>query len=541
MDRAEVIRGVRGQQARGVFGADRSFGGKLSDPHRAGQGDAAPVFRRSPRAGGFGNARHLFRPDCPQEDLEAQGNRRGPISLGKIISVEGPVVDVAFKSEADIPDLYEAIETECYGGQKLILEVVEHLENLVVRCIALGSTINLQYNALAKAKKERICIPVGEEMYGRIINVVGEPIYRKGKIQTSKRSPIRRTISSIRINPDRLLGVESEILETGIKMIDFLFPMVKGSKVGILGGAALWKSILILEMIHNVVEQHEGAFVFTGAGERIREGNELYYEFIKQGIIDKVMMAFGQMDEPPGARFEIAMTGVTLAEYLQDQSKDVLFFIDNVYRFVQAGAEISTLLGRVPSETGYQPTLVSEVSDFQERIRSREGGSITAIEALYVPADDLTDPAVVTIFSYLDSILVLSREKVQLGLYPAIDPMTSSSSNLSPSVVGREHFETAQECLRILAKYEELRRVVMIVGMEELSKADRILYDRARKLLNFFTQPFYVSEAYTGKKGEYVKLRDTLEGCDKIINGRADRIREEALYLIGNFEQAQVQ
>ena len=253
------------------------------------------------------------------------------------------------------------------------------------------------------------------------------------------------------------------------------------------------------------------------------------------------MMAFWQMDEPPGARFEIAMTGVTLAEYLQDQSKDVLFFIDNVYRFVQAGAEISTLLGRVPSETGYQPTLASEVSDFQERVRSREGGSITAIEALYVPADDLTDPAVVTIFSYLDSILVLSREKVQLGLYPAIDPLTSSSSNLSPSVVGREHFDTAQECLRILAKYEELRRVVMIVGMEELSKADRVLYDRARKLLNFFTQPFYVSEAYTGKKGEYVKLRDTLEGCDKIINGRADRIREEALYLIGNFEQAQVQ
>ena len=463
------------------------------------------------------------------------------MSLGKVIAVEGPVVDVAFMSEKDIPDLYDAVETECFGGQKLILEVVEHRENLVVRCIALGSTINLQYNALATAQKRRISIPVGDEMYGRIINVVGEPIDRKGPIKTSKRSPIRRSISSVRMNPDHMVGLETEILETGIKMIDFLFPMVKGSKVGILGGAALGKSILILEMVHNVVEQHEGACVFTGAGERIREGNELYFEFIKQGIIDKVMMAFGQMDEPPGARFEIAMTGITLAEYLQNQGKDVLFFIDNVYRFVQAGAEISTLLGRVPSETGYQPTLVSEVSDFQERIRSHEGGSITAIEALYVPADDLTDPAVVTIFSYLDSILVLSREKVQLGLYPAIDPILSSSSNLDPAVVGREHFDTAQECLKILAKYEELRRVVMIVGMEELSKADRILYDRARKLLNFFTQPFYVSEAYTGKKGEYVQLRETLEGCDKIINGRADRMREESLYLIGKFEQAQTQ
>ncbi|MCK5178683.1 MAG: F0F1 ATP synthase subunit beta, partial [Candidatus Omnitrophica bacterium] len=244
------------------------------------------------------------------------------------------------------------------------------------------------------------------------------------------------------------------------------------------------------------------------------------------------------MDEPPGARFEVAMTGVTLAEYLQDQNKDVLFFMDNVYRFVQSGAEISTLLGRVPSETGYQPTLASEVSDFQERIRSREGGSITAIEAVYVPADDLTDPAVVTIFSYLDSILVLSREKVQLGLYPAIDPLVSSSSNLDAAVVGRAHFSAAQECLKILTKYEELRRVVMIIGIEELSKADRTLYDRAKKLLNFLTQPFYVAEAYTGKRGEYVSLKDTISGCEKIINGRADRMPEESLYLIGRFEDA---
>ncbi len=460
------------------------------------------------------------------------------MSLGKVISVEGPVVDVVFKSEKDIPNLYEAIETECFGGEKLILEVVEHLQDKVVRCVALGSTLNLQYNALANSYGKMITIPVGEELFGRIINAIGQPIDRKGDIKASNELPIRRNISNIRLNPDRTFGGQPDILETGIKMIDFLFPMIKGSKTGILGGAALGKSILILEMIHNVVEEHKGACVFTGAGERIREGNELYFEFVKQGIIDKVMMAFGQMDEPPGARFEIAMTGITLAEYLQDLNRDVLFFMDNVYRFVQAGAEISTLLGRVPSETGYQPTLASEVSDFQERIRSKEGGSITAVEAVYVPADDLTDPAVVTIFSYLDSILVLSREKVQLGLYPAIDPLVSSSSNLDVSIVGREHFNIAQECMKVFTKYEELRRVVMIVGIEELSKADKTLYDRARKLLNFLTQPFYVAEVYTGRKGEYVTLRDTLSGCDKIIEGRADRIPEENLYLIGKFEQA---
>ena len=460
------------------------------------------------------------------------------MSLGRIISVEGPIVDIVFKSEKDVPNLYEAVETECFGGHRLVLEVVEHLQNMVVRCVALGSTLNLQYNAVANSCGDVVRIPVGEEMFGRIVNAIGEPIDRKGKITTDHQAPIRRSISSIRLNPDRILGVESEILESGIKIVDFLFPLIKGSKTGILGGAALGKSILILEMIHNVVEKHEGACVFTGVGERIREGNELYYEFVKQGIIDKVMMAFGQMDEPPGARFEVAMTGVTLAEYLQDQNKDVLFFMDNVYRFVQSGAEISTLLGRVPSETGYQPTLASEVSDFQERIRSREGGSITAIEAVYVPADDLTDPAVVTIFSYLDSILVLSREKVQLGLYPAIDPLVSSSSNLDAAVVGRPHFNTAQECLKILTKYEELRRVVMIIGIEELSKADRTLYDRAKKLLNFLTQPFYVTEAYTGKRGEYVFLKDTISGCEKIIDGRADRMPEESLYLIGKFEDA---
>jgi len=313
-----------------------------------------------------------------------------------------------------------------------------------------------------------------------------------------------------------------------------LFPLLKQSKTGILGGAALGKSIMTLELIHNIVHRHQGACVFTGAGERIREGNELYYEFLKQGMLNKVMMVFGQMNEPPGARFEVVMTGITLAEQLREQNKDVLLFVDNVYRFVQAGAEISTLLGRVPSETGYQPTLASEVSEFQERITSMEaGGSITAIEAVYVPADDLTDPAVVTIFSYLDSIIVLSREKVQLGLYPAIDPLASSCSNLDPNIVGKRHFDISQELLSILAKYEELRRIVAVIGIEELSKTDRVVYERARKLQNFITQPFYTAEVYTGKPGEYVSLQETLDGCEKIIDGRMDKKPEEYFYMIG--------
>jgi len=458
-------------------------------------------------------------------------------NAGKIIAVEGPVVDVQFALGQDMPNLYEAIETKNFVGERIILEVVEHSENNVARCIALGATLNLQYNAVAIPLNDTVRVPTGDGVFGRIINVIGEPIDRLGEIRVSETKPIRRSISTLRINPDRLFVTEPEILETGIKMLDFLFPLVKSSKTGILGGAALGKSVLILEVIHNVVAQHKGVCVFTGVGERIREGNELYFELQRQKIADKVMMAFGQMDEPPGARFEVALTGVTLAEHLQDQNKDVIFFIDNVYRFVQAGAEISTLLGRVPSETGYQPTLASEVSDFQERIRSKESGSITALEALYVPADDLTDPAVVVIFSYLDALLVLSREKFQLGLYPAIDPLLSSSSNLDRAVVGKEHFDIAQECLKTISKYEELRRIVAVIGVGELSRPDRILYERARKLINFLTQPFFTAETYTGKKGQYVRLRETLDGCQKIIEGRADKMSEEQFYLIGNYPE----
>lgn len=458
---------------------------------------------------------------------------------GKVISVQGPVVDVKFEREEDVPNLYEEIETQSFENRKINLEVVEHMKGNIARCIALASTLNLQYGAKAKPLGSTVRVPIGKELFGRIINVIGEPIDRQGDIKAKESAPIRKSISGLQLNPDRLSEERFELLETGIKMIDLLSPLVKGSKTGVLGGAALGKSILILELMHNIIERHKGVCVFTGAGERIREGNELYFEFVKQKIVDKIMMAFGQMNEPPGARFEIALTGITLAEYLQDQNKDVLFFIDNVYRFVQAGSEISTLLGRVPSETGYQPTLATEVSDFQERIRSREGGSITAIEAVYVPADDLTDPAVITIFSYLDSIMVLSRERIQLGLYPAIDPLASSCNNLDPAVVGKEHFDIAQEVLKMFAKYEELRKIVMVIGIEELSSADKILYQRARKLQNFLTQPFFVAEIYTGKKGEYVTIKDTLIGCDKIISGRLDGISEDKFYMIGNIGQVE--
>jgi F-type H+-transporting ATPase subunit beta len=456
---------------------------------------------------------------------------------GRIVAARGPVVDVRFGNISDLPMLYEIIRTRAFDGREILLETAEHLGGTLVRCIALASTLNLQRNTEAEATGSLLSIPVGDKLFGRIINATGEAIDKKGKIETKKTHLVTKSIPAPYLNPDRLIGGEAQIMETGVKIVDLLFPLVKGSKTGLIGGAGLGKTVLMLELIHNIITRHKGACVFTGAGERIREGNELYFEFKKQKILDRIMFAFGQMNEPPGAKFGVAMTGITLAEYLQGENQDVLFFIDNVYRFVQAGSEISTLLGRVPSETGYQPTLASEVSEFHERIRSRENGSITAIETVYVPADDLTDPAVVTIFTYLNSIMVLSREQSQFKLFPAIDPLLSSSSNLDPAVVERRHFDITQEIMRIFTKFKELKKIVPVVGLEELSKSDRILYERARKLQNFLTQPFFVAESYTGKPGEYVPLKDTLEGCDRIIRGRLDDIPEERFYMIGSLSQ----
>ncbi|MCK5849380.1 MAG: F0F1 ATP synthase subunit beta, partial [Kiritimatiellae bacterium] len=392
--------------------------------------------------------------------------------------------------------------------------------------------LNLQRNAIATSQGRTLTIPVGDELFGRIVNVMGQPIDGKGPIECEEFLPIRKDTSKVEMSMGDSASLKTEIVETGIKAVDLLFPVVRGSKTGIIGGAGCGKTVLIMELIHNIVEEHEGACVFAGIGERIREGNELYYEFEQAGILDKIMMAFGQMDEPPGARFNIILTGITLAEYLQSKGKEVLLFMDNVFRFVQAGAEISTLLGRTPSETGYQPTLSSEVGEVHERIK----GTISAFEAVYVPADDTTDPAVVAIFSYLDAVMVLSRERTQLGLFPGIDPLTSSCSNLNASIVGQRHFDLSQEVLKIFTKYDELKRIVAVIGIDELSKADRTLYERARKLQNFLTQPMFVAEAFTGRKGQFVKISETLDSIEKIVDGRVDERSEEDFYMIGAIE-----
>ncbi len=454
---------------------------------------------------------------------------------GYVVSVQGPVVDVKFSDAKDVPNIFDRIVVKRVDGRDVILEVAEHIGDNKVRCIAINSTINIRRNTPVSVYGDRIEIPIGDCLYGRLINVLGEPMDEGEKITSIESLPIRRQEMGTAVS----MKEESsgfEILETGIKIIDLLFPLVKGSKSGILGGAGLGKSVLTLEIIHNIIKEHRGSAVFAGVGERIREGNELYFELKRLGVISKTMLVFGQMNEPPGARFIGAITGITMAESIQRENKDVLLFVDNIFRFIQAGAEISTLLGHLPSETGYQPTLLSEASEFHERIRtSSSGGSITAVEAVYVPADDLTDPAVVAIFSFLDAIMVLSRERIQLGLYPAIDPLLSSSANLDPDIVGTYHYNISQEVIRIFQRYEELRRIVMVIGVDELSSQDRIIYERARKLQFFLTQPFFVAESYTGRKGEYVPIKETLLGCENIIEGKADHIPEERFYMIGKY------
>lgn len=456
----------------------------------------------------------------------------------RVVAIQGPIVVVKFEDCEKLPAVNEILETKTYSGQKVLLEVIDYLGRRsldtgdLVRCISLTPIFGLQKNAEITATGSGIKIPVGEELCSRMVNVLGEPIDKKGPIK-AKAMRVTHREEALGLDVEKAKELRFEVMETGIKAIDLLFPLVKGTRTGILGGAALGKSILILELIHNVIEKQSGFCIFTGVGERIREGNELYNELIKQKIIDRSILVFGQMDESPGARFETAHTGITLAEYFQEQREDVLFFIDSVYRFAQAGSELSTLLGRIPSETGYQPTLTSEMSSFQERIRSGAQAAITAIEAVYVPSDDLTDPAVVCIFSYLDSILILSRQHVQLGLYPAIDPLMSSCSYLDRLIVGKRHFTVSQEVLRIINKYEELRRIVSIVGIEELSSEDRILFERARRLRNFLTQPFFTAEIYTGKKGVYVPLEKTLSSCEKIISGSLDKRPAEDFYMIG--------
>lgn len=457
---------------------------------------------------------------------------------GKIVSVYGSVVDAQFEGEA-LPAIYEVIKASTFDGIEVVLEVVEHHEPNICRCIALNPTYGFRRNSLCVATGKSLAVPAGDALYGRVVNVLGQPIDGKGKIE----GPETITIRDPKISSRRKLFIEEgsklkfKIMETGIKVIDLLSPLIEGSKTGILGGAGLGKTILILEIIHNVITKHKGICVFSGVGERIREGNELYYEFLRTGLLERSIMVFGQMNESPGARFEAAQTSIAIAESIQRKGNNVLFFIDNVFRFAQAGAELSALLGRIPSETGYQPTLTSEIGEFHERIRSQAEASITSVEAIYVPADDLTDPAVVAIFSHLDSILVLSRDYVQRGLYPAADPLQSSSGFIDPNIVGKKHFEIAQEVIRHFQKYKDLERIVSIIGKEELSTAERTIFERARKLQNFLTQQFFTGELYTGKKGIYVPLEETLLGCERIVSGRMDTVPEDKFYMVGSIEK----
>jgi len=456
--------------------------------------------------------------------------------IGKVIAAYGPVVDVQFDDQGLPPGIYELLAVDTYYGKNIKLEVVEHKENNICRCVALGPTYGIQRNVEVVAMGEILHIPKGKDLLGRILNVLGEPIDGGEPVKVNKetRVPTRKPVVLGGLEfDDQEEGSRFKLLETGIKMFDLLFPLVKGAKTGILGGAACGKTVMILEIIHNIITKQEGVCVFTGIGERIREGNELYHEFVRTDLLKRSVLVFGQMNESPGARFEIAQTGISVAESLQEDKQDVLFFVDNVFRFAQAGSEISALLGRIPSETGYQPTLTSEISEFHERIRSKKDSSITSVEAVYVPADDLTDPAVVSIFAHLNTIIVLSRSHVQKGLYPAVDPLQSSSGFMTPNIVGDRHFNVAQDVLKYFKQYEELERIVSIIGKEELSKRDRIIFDRARKLQYFLTQPFFGAELYTGSKGKYVTLEQTIEGCEDIISGKTDSLDESKLYMIG--------
>ncbi len=456
--------------------------------------------------------------------------RRG---LGRVISVQGPVVDIRFDDIKDIPALYDVIEAYNFNKSRVILQTAEHLSKNVVRTVALMDTLDMQLNQPCYNTFQPIAVPVGDACFGRIMNAVGDPIDEKGPIDAPLQ-PIRQITQALGYDLNEKEAAKLDILETGIKYFDLLFPLVKGSKTGVIGGAGCGKTVVILELINNIVKEHGGACVFAGIGERIREGNELFHELTDSQLIGNVMLAYGQMDQPPGARAEVVNTGIRLAEYLQAKNKDVLLFMDNLYRFIQGGQEISTLLGRVPAETGYQPTLASEVSNVQERIRSiKGGGSVTAMQAVYVPADDMTDPAVVAIFSYLDGSIVLSRDLVQRGMYPAIDPLQSSSGNLSIDIVGERHYDLAQKCIQHFNKYNSLKRIVAVIGVEELNKTDRMIYGRAQRLLNFMTQPFHVSEVFTGKKGQYVHIDELLDGVEDVLNGAYDKTKPSDFYMIG--------
>ncbi len=453
---------------------------------------------------------------------------------GRVIQIIGPTVDVKFP-EGNLPAIHNALKIKRKDNPDLVLEVQMHLGESIVRTVAMDSTDGLVRNEKVIDTTEPITVPVGEGVLGRMINVVGEPIDDMGPIKAEQRYPIHRQAPVF-----ENLSTEDEILETGIKVVDLIEPYSKGGKIGLFGGAGVGKTILIQELIRNIAIEHGGFSVFSGVGERTREGNDLWLEMKESGVIDKTALIFGQMNEPPGARQRVGLTGLTVAEYFRDVSKkDVLLFIDNIFRFTQAGSEVSALLGRMPSAVGYQPTLATEMGVLQERITSTKDGSITSVQAIYVPADDLTDPAPATTFSHLDATTVLDRRIVELGIYPAVNPLDSTSRILDPKIIGEEHYLIARETQRIIQKYKDLQDIIAILGMDELSEEDKLIVNRARKLERFFSQPFFVAEEFLNMPGIYVPLKETIEGFKAIINGECDDWPEQAFLYVGSIETAE--
>src|SRR3989344_2948127 len=452
------------------------------------------------------------------------------MNKGKVTQIIGAVVDVEF--EQKLPEIRNALSVK-NGGSELILEVAQHIGGNQVRTVAMGATDGLQRNLDVVDAGAPISVPVGKETLGRMFNALGQPIDGQEAVVTAKKYPIHRLAPEFHEQSTKV-----EILETGIKVIDLIAPIVKGGKVGLFGGAGVGKTVIITELIRNIAAEHGGVSVFAGVGERSREGNDLYREMQESGVLDKTSLVFGQMNEPPGIRARVGLTGVTLAEYFRDEQKqDVLLFIDNIFRFTQAGSEVSTLLGRIPSAVGYQPTLATDMGALQERITSTTEGSITSVQAVYVPADDLTDPAPATTFAHLDSTVVLSRALTELGIYPAVDPLDSSSTVLDPNVVGAEHYGVARGVQKVLQKYKDLQDIIAILGMEELSAEDKTTVQRARKIQRFLSQPFFVAEVFTGRTGKYVKLSDTIRSFKEILDGKHDDKSEDAFYMVGAIDE----
>ena len=451
---------------------------------------------------------------------------------GTVVQVIGPVLDIRFEA-GELPNLLNAIELE-KDNRKIVAEVAQHVGDDVVRCIAMSSTDGLVRGMEAIDTGSPIQVPVGPETLGRIFNLLGEPVDNLPQVETQEHWPIHRAAPSFEEQQS-----STEILETGIKVVDLIAPYAKGGKIGLFGGAGVGKTVLIMELINNVAKEHGGLSVFTGVGERTREGNDLYREMQESGVIEKTALVYGQMNEPPGARMRVALSGLTMAEYFRDkEGQDVLLFIDNIFRFTQAGSEVSALLGRMPSAVGYQPTLATEMGALQERITSTKKGSITSVQAVYVPADDLTDPAPATTFAHLDATTVLSRQISSLGIYPAVDPLESTSRILAPEVVGLEHYQVARQVQSILQRYQELQDIIAILGMDELSEEDKTTVARARRIQNFLSQPFSVAEQFTGMQGKYVPLKETIRGFKEIIEGKHDSLPESAFLFVGSIEEA---